>query len=364
MKSQVLACVSSSLAQLAEAEVTGRLPDKVIQDLVKTGFFDLVRPKQFGGQEAEFPDLIDIVVETASWNGSLAWFMMIMSQHNIVARLLPRSLCDMVFSSRPMLMASCAYPVGRAEPSGDTYILNGTWKYATGIHFSNWVLVDADIEGAPAGKGARFILPSSAFSVHDDWNAIGMRASGSNSISLIDHPVSATMRVESKLAHFSGRDAEIKVPRRYRIPGRLLTALGTTAPIIGLLVGMVRELSPKQSTRLTLEQVASRAELTGLFGRVRILHDAYFGMVKQVSDYTYKPELFTGAFQQDMVMRCARLSQQCRALASELFAQSGTKGAERSSAVAIKFADIHVMSTHYLMRPLVAEVNSVLMKNG
>lgn len=364
MKDRVIACVTAAATQLAEAEKLGRLPPAVIEELVQIGFFDLVRPKQYGGHEAEFSELLDIIVETASLNGSLAWFMMIMSQHNIVARLLPKAISDTLFACRPMLMASCAFPIGRAEKKGDHYQLSGTWKYATGIHHANWVLVDADVADDRHGKGARFILPPTAFVVHDDWDAFGMRASGSNSVSLDGYRVPATMRVEHRLAHFTGEGAESKVPRRYRIPGRLLTALGTVAPIVGLLKGMARDLSPEQAGGMTLEQVASRSQRVGLTARARFLQDTFFSMVRQVSDATYKPELFTVSYQQDAVMRCAQLAQQCRQLASELFACGGTRAALRSSSIGIRFNDIHVMATHYLMRQAVAEVNAALVLEG
>lgn len=361
MKTMIMACIDANSAELAHAEQQGQLPINVIQAIAKLGFFDLARPRQYGGQEIEYHELLDIITSVASRSGSLAWYMVIMSEHNIVARLFPTSLTDLLFQSQPMLLASSVFPAGKAVRQGDHYLLSGTWHYVTGVHHASWVMVNAEIINEENGRDARFLVPPSRFIIHDDWDAIGMRASGSNSVSLKDEPVPLSLRIDKRAGKFNGERCENRIPRKYRIPGRLLTALGTTAPIIGLVKGMAQELQPPQTTHgLTLEQMAERARLTELQASTQILHDSFQSMTQQVSSLTFDTNLFTHKFQQDVVLRCAMLTQQCRLLASNLFTCGGTRAAQQGHPLAIKLNDIHVMSTHYLVRQERAEINSAL----
>lgn len=356
MKDKIMACMEAHTTQLIQAEKQERLPIDVIQAIEKLGFFDLMRPRQYGGLETSYPELLDMIISIASRSGSLAWYLIIMSEHNMVTPLLSPILSDRLFQSQPLLIASSTFTPGKAINQGNHYLLSGHWRYITGIDYCNWVTVKAEITNEDNRK-VEFFVPASRFTIHNDWHAIGMRASGSHSASLQNESVPIALCVDKQFRKYT----DSSLPLHYRIPHPVLTALGTVAPMIGLLQGMAETLAPApKNDTISLAHIASLSQLAGLLAETRMLRDSFMNDAIQISAQTQHGNAFTPLYQQQISLRCVLRAKQCRQLASELLACGGTKSVMQDSPLAIKFNDIHVMSTHYLMREANALVNMAL----
>jgi len=88
-------------------------------------------------------------------------------------------------------------PGGRAQVSGDGYLLSGRWKYASGcrhaaIAASGVMIFDGEKpelnpDGSPVVRLA--ILTEDQFSVEETWDTVGMRGTGSDDITATDVPL-------------------------------------------------------------------------------------------------------------------------------------------------------------------------------
>lgn len=104
--SRLLELLDGSHESLVEAEVNRHFDSSFIGKVAETGFFRLTRPRQFGGEEIEYEQLLDLVLAVAERSGSLAWCLMIMAQHLISARSYPASAVGELFTSDPLLIAT------------------------------------------------------------------------------------------------------------------------------------------------------------------------------------------------------------------------------------------------------------------
>jgi alkylation response protein AidB-like acyl-CoA dehydrogenase len=79
-------------------------------------------------------------------------------------------------------------PVGSATRTDGGYILTGRWPFATGVRHSDWLNVGALVpdERAEAPRHLLFVLPTSKARIHDNWDTIGLRGTGSCDLSLED----------------------------------------------------------------------------------------------------------------------------------------------------------------------------------
>lgn len=65
-----------------EAERHRRLPDATVEELRESGFTELLKPKGYGGQQAEFAAIFDPVRRMAHGCASTAWTAAFYTIHN------------------------------------------------------------------------------------------------------------------------------------------------------------------------------------------------------------------------------------------------------------------------------------------
>jgi len=191
--SAIPAITPEFVARLAEraqeAEQIRRLPAETVADLTASGFTDLLKPARFGGQQAEFPAILDPVRRMAHGCASSAWTIGFYALHNWMLALFDERAQEEAFATRPFLAPAPLAPTGRGIPSGDGIRLTGRWSWATGVMDGNWIMVGAlcgPEEDPAAIYPALALLPISDAQIEDVWHTDGMRATGSNDVVITD----------------------------------------------------------------------------------------------------------------------------------------------------------------------------------
>ena len=191
--SAIPAITPEFVARLAEraqeAEQVRRLPAETVADLTASGFTDLLKPARFGGQQAEFPAILDPVRRMAHGCASSAWTIGFYALHNWMLALFDERAQEEAFATRPFLAPAPLAPTGRGIPSGDGIRLTGRWSWATGVMDGNWIMVGAlcgPEEDPAAIYPALALLPISDAQIEDVWHTDGMRATGSNDVVITD----------------------------------------------------------------------------------------------------------------------------------------------------------------------------------
>ncbi|TWP48344.1 acyl-CoA dehydrogenase [Lentzea tibetensis] len=164
-----------------------RVPEETHLDCLDAELYRMLLPRSFGGLETSLRTFVEVVIEISRGCPSTGWNLALAAGHShTIAALFPLSAQREIFGSGDFRAAMPVAPTGTAVRSGDGYVVNGRWGYASGVMVSTHVIAGVLIDGVPG------IACVPEFEVLEDWDrALGMRGSGSNSVVVSDVHVPA-----------------------------------------------------------------------------------------------------------------------------------------------------------------------------
>lgn len=190
-QSQALLAGAAALApilreRVTEAETLRRLPPTSVADLKQAGMFKLLLSQRYGGTQASLSTFVDVVAALGKGCASSAWCAGVVNAHNWLLGIFPEQAQDDVGADPSDAIVSAVIgPRGKAKRSGDGYLLEGGfWPFCSGVPFADWVILGAfihDDAGEVVDEGD-FVIPVCEVQIQNDWNVIGLTASGSNSV--------------------------------------------------------------------------------------------------------------------------------------------------------------------------------------
>jgi len=169
------------------------LAEEVVDALTAAGFARHFVPREQGGQPGTFAELSQRVIALGSACPSAAWCAVIQAVTGRMAAYLPPLAQTEIWSRGLDVRLSASFRcTGTVETTAEGWRLSGTWHYLSGIDFARWALVLIEPKGQE--REPRFAaVPSHAWRVLDDWQTLGMRGTGSRSITLDDVHVPSHM---------------------------------------------------------------------------------------------------------------------------------------------------------------------------
>jgi 3-hydroxy-9,10-secoandrosta-1,3,5(10)-triene-9,17-dione monooxygenase len=172
------------IAEQHETELRTRHSPELQAELVRLGFYHLMRPRTFGGYEFDVLSFLRVMRELAHGCASTAWSVCLSSGHNLqMASWWPEEVQREVFSL-PCTSASLAVkPGGLLIRSGDGWRLTSKHGYASGSPYATHFIGHALVDNGTAKHMAVFLASRDQWSMEDDWGGMaGLRGSGSNSV--------------------------------------------------------------------------------------------------------------------------------------------------------------------------------------
>ncbi len=166
----------------AAAEDLKRLPEENIQAILASGIMPLLRPKKFGGYEADWMTEIDCVSEVARFCGSTGWVMTFLLTHQYFLSLFSEEAQRFVYERQadPTVLTSFFNPGGNVKQVKGGYELSGRWTFASGSDYCDWAIVGGVLSGE---KGQlNFLLRPDQFKVDRVWDSMGLKGTGSNDV--------------------------------------------------------------------------------------------------------------------------------------------------------------------------------------
>jgi indole-3-acetate monooxygenase len=185
LREELLAEVEAIAPILAEhapeSEKLGRLDDATWEALRKNRLLRFFCPHELGGDEADPVTQMEVLEALARIDASASWVAGILADVSAFAGAsLPTRSAQRIFARGDPPMAGLFVPRGQAEPVDGGYRVKGRWAFGSGIYHADWVLGGVLVSGEPPVEGARMIvLPRDQVVVHDNWQAAGLKASGS-----------------------------------------------------------------------------------------------------------------------------------------------------------------------------------------
>jgi alkylation response protein AidB-like acyl-CoA dehydrogenase len=208
----------------ADNEKLGRLTDEVIDTLLEHGFMGSWVPKEYGGSECWPVEGLQIIEALSYGDGSTGWALMALEVGTAsAAAYLPKPTSQKIFGAGIPLIAGQGAPVGKAEKVDGGYILNGDFRYGSGIlhcqYFHSGGIVHengkpAMMPGTDMPEGRIFITPIEDGELLENWDVMGLRATGSVDYKITDLfvPDENTHLIVAKRANTGGDLYRITIP--------------------------------------------------------------------------------------------------------------------------------------------------------
>lgn len=165
------------------------IPEDIIDYIHEQKWLQIWVPKQYGGLGFSFKEGLETLKQIAEIDGSLGWMVTLCSGANYFARNLKPEVAKELFQNPKTCFGGSGMICGTAEQKEDSFIIEGTWRFATGApHLSHFTLNAVitkngkpvlDSEGNEIVRS--FIIPKEKVEIIPDWKAMGMKATGTYS---------------------------------------------------------------------------------------------------------------------------------------------------------------------------------------
>ena len=165
----------------------GRLVEASVEALRSHGFWRMRLCQELGGLELPIVSQIQVLAALAAEDASSAWVTMVANDGvAVLGATMPSAAVDRVFSKGVPSCSIIAAPGGVATPTEGGYVLNGTWRLASGIHHADWVHACAFVDRDPS-RLLPLAIPTRDVELLDTWNVVGLGGTGSNDFKLTDY---------------------------------------------------------------------------------------------------------------------------------------------------------------------------------
>jgi len=171
----------------------GTYSPEIHEYFVEHRFYDMLRPKRYGGLEVDLETFFRVAIEISRGDPGVGWSFELGASHAYqFASHFPEAAQEEAFGSAyPFISPSRAFPVkSTVERVEGGYRLSGLWDYNSGCTYATHSMPVAPVTLEDGTTQLwMFIVPRDQFTILPDWGfgkTIGLHASSSNSIEIDD----------------------------------------------------------------------------------------------------------------------------------------------------------------------------------
>ena len=191
---EVIERARAMIPRLAEraraAEDALMVPRETVAEMQEAGFFKVLQPKRWGGYEMDPRVFYTVQMALAEGCMATAWIYGVIGVHNWQIPLFPEQAQIDVWGTDPTTLTASTYmPTGKAEPVDGGYNFSGRWSWSSGSQHCEWILLGGLLpkkDGSGVLEHCTFLLPKADFKIIENFDVLGLRATGSHDIQVTD----------------------------------------------------------------------------------------------------------------------------------------------------------------------------------
>jgi alkylation response protein AidB-like acyl-CoA dehydrogenase len=331
----------------------GQLAEPVVEALHNEGLYGMWVPRSLGGAELDPISSLQVIENLAYGDPSTGWVLMAAALAiGTGAAYLGDDAVKELFpvpgtGTRVPVIAGQGTRPGKAVPHNGGFLLSGSWSFASGIKHGTHIHTLAIIEGT--GEPRIFVLPVEKATLIDNWNVMGLRATGS-----IDYTIDSVF-VPDGYTHFAVTD----VPKR---GGALYTvgivgfaamchsgwACGIGRRLLDELAANVRLRGGRTGTQATSESFLEQyAKAEGTYRAARALVFEAWGEMSRLLERQEPPSV---RLQSLVRLAMAHVTWAAHDVAMFVYTAAGTTGL-RAGTIQRLFRDMHAGTQHVVASP-------------
>ena len=235
-------------AEAEQGESNRNLTLRPVATMRDAGLYHMLLPRDLDGAEVEPIVFIEAAAKIAYAHGSAGWCLVAGAAEIAGAgAYLDDAGIDQIFGAKPKaLIHGAGFPPGQATLEESGYRITGNWNYGSGITHADFVhtgcfVMNGDkpkVQANGVPEVRIFNVAQTAFEIADNWDVMGLRATGSYDYQAKD------LVVATQMSH----DIEATTPKRggnfYSVGLIGLTAIGQTAFALGIAERSLDEIAP------------------------------------------------------------------------------------------------------------------------
>lgn len=170
-----------------------RMPLDLVHKMYDRGMFRALLPKVLGGLEAHPHEYLDAVEECSRINGSVGWLCMLHAGGSFAEEHVVRPIIE---KERWILAGNLGRAAGKAKKVPGGYMVSGRWPFCSGSPeatylFGSCILYDenGEMQVSPIDGNPWYItlyFRAKDVTLHDTWDGLGLRGTGSGDIEVND----------------------------------------------------------------------------------------------------------------------------------------------------------------------------------
>lgn len=228
-----------------EIDKNNEIPRHIVEQIRDNGLLKVLRPKMFGGYETDMKTYFDVVTEISRGNASAGWFVSLSNIRDyMISYTFGREALTDIFGEnhdKDIMLAGNFKPIqiDMEKVENGYQIKEAHWPFVSGAPYADWFYFGAPVEDGNGGvEMAIIVVPKEQVEIVDDWNVVGLKGSGSNSVKVKnifvpDHHVSLDRLAQE--GHYIIE--ELQNNPLYRTPFVPSLTLSIVAPALGITLG-------------------------------------------------------------------------------------------------------------------------------
>jgi 3-hydroxy-9,10-secoandrosta-1,3,5(10)-triene-9,17-dione monooxygenase len=338
-----------------ETEQLGRLPDQTVAQLLELGIARTLVPRQWGGLELGFIEVIDVLTTIARSCMSTAWCAALYAEHPwILAHFDERAQMDVWRAGPDVPVCMSVAALGTATPVADGFELEGTWPFVSGCDHAPWFLLASAWDDASGHHMGLCLVPRSEARIDQaSWHVAGLRGTGSKTLSVRGAVVPTYRVCESDALVAAPLFSNQPTPPLFCQPFGGTLGLVLAAVAVGGAEGALQQFRERASRRVLRYQnrvqaadPAAHLDLAEATLRVTsarpLLEDAC-EIVRGAGERSAQLSVDTLA---ELRARKAFVVRLCSEAIDRLFAASGGGALQETNPLQRLWRDVHAIQTH------------------
>ncbi len=337
------------------------LPAETMADLKAAGIHKIFTPRRYGGFELDWGTHVDVSRELGKACGSTSWVSSVVFCHTWLLGRFPPACQEEFWPDHPDAVIGTAFAGGgkMTETEGG-YILNGRWKFSSGIKHSDCAVVAAGVgeerdphSGRPMVFRMAMLLPSE-YEIIDTWRSEGLRGTGSHDIKVTDQFVPAHRTVLTEEATGTAPPgAKLHDSYLYQVEFAPYFFTLLAGPMLGTAMGALDEysrLTRERTGQMYGESIAEQVPVQARLGESTAEVHAAKLMVDNVCDYLHNNGVAGNELPATAILGIRRdlsfASRLCVNAANRVSGMMGVTGQNGHNPVQRHFRDCRTISTH------------------
>ena len=343
-----------------EAEDLRMMPDETIEDIKKAGIHKMFTPKRYGGFEMDWGTQVDVARELGKGCASTSWMSSVVMSHSWNLGRFPADAQEEFWPSCPEAIIATAFAGGgEMKETEGGYILNGLWRFASGVDHSDCSIVAGQYKNSRSKSGTvldyrmALIMPDQ-YEIVDTWHAEGLKGTGSKDIKVVDTFVPEHRTVKAlELGGNNPPGSELHESYIYRVEMGMYFNTLLSGPILGATHGVLLEYLEQTRSRFGSmfgERVSEQASVQQKIGESYEELRTSDLIVDDLCNYLHEQGQAGNSILGDNRLKIRRET----AMAAQLCLKSGTRLSGMMGVTAQTgrnpaqrmFRDLRTMSTH------------------